>query len=124
MPCRPQHASSPIPTCRQQPLRALAQHKGTHPLAISAVSGPKANRARDILKHIDLLFCNEAEAAILADEYADLAALPEILMEAGVASGIITKGNAGLSAWKDGQQWSPACAACESQIHQRSGATP
>nr|WP_321525091.1 PfkB family carbohydrate kinase [uncultured Cohaesibacter sp.] len=87
-------------------LEALAQHKGTHPLAISAVSGPKANRARDILKHIDLLFCNEAEAAILADEYADLAALPEILMEAGVASGIITKGNAGLSAWKDGQQWS------------------
>ena len=29
---------------------------------------------------VDLLFCNEAEAAILADEFAELDALPEILL--------------------------------------------
>ena len=66
-------------------LAELAQQKGKHFLAICAVSGPKANRALDALSDVDLLFCNEAEAAILADEYADLAALPDILKEIGVA---------------------------------------
>nr|WP_321459985.1 carbohydrate kinase family protein [uncultured Cohaesibacter sp.] len=87
-------------------LEMLAKSKGGHQLVVSAVSGPKANRARSILCDIDLLFCNEAEAAILADEYADLPALPEILMDAGVKSGIITKGNAGLTAWQGGKSWS------------------
>lgn len=86
-------------------LQALAENKGNHKLAVSAVSGPKANRAKDILSEIDLLFCNEAEAAILADEFAELDALPEILLEAGVKSGIITKGNAGLSAWNGEESW-------------------
>ena len=87
-------------------LKELAHSKGHHKLAISAVSGPKANRAKDILPDVDLLFCNQAEAAILADEFAELDALPEILMELGVKSGIITKGNAGLSAWQDKTLWS------------------
>ena len=87
-------------------LQALAEHKGQNQLAISAVSGPKANRARDILPQIDLLFCNQAEAAILADEFAELDALPEILKEIGVRAGVITKGNAGLTAWKDQETFS------------------
>ncbi|WP_316860026.1 carbohydrate kinase family protein [uncultured Cohaesibacter sp.] len=82
-------------------LDALADKKGNHFLAVSAVSGPKANRAAEILEKVDLLFCNEAEAAILAQEFAELDALPEILMEIGVKAGIITKGGAGLSAWQD-----------------------
>ena len=87
-------------------LTHLAANKGEHSLAVCAVSGPKANRAISCLKDIDLLFCNEAEAAILGDEYADLAALPEILQEEGVKSGVITKGSAGITAWQDGQIWS------------------
>ena len=86
-------------------LEALAAGKGPHPLAVCAVSGPKANRAATCLEAIDLLFCNEAEAAILADEYADLTALPQILRDVGVTSGIITKGNAGLTAWQNEQIW-------------------
>ena len=41
----------------------------------------------------------------MADEYAELEALPEILKEKGVKSGVITKGNAGLSAWQGDQSW-------------------
>ena len=84
----------------------LAEAKGDHTLAVCAVSGPKANRAADALEAVDLLFCNEAEAAILADEFAELDALPEILKSIGVKSGVITKGNAGLSAWQGDQTWS------------------
>ena len=84
-------------------LAHLAANKGQHKLAVCAVSGPKASRAASCLATLDLLFCNEAEAAILADEYANLATLPEILMESGVKAGVITKGNAGLTAWQDGK---------------------
>ncbi|PLW78826.1 carbohydrate kinase family protein [Cohaesibacter celericrescens] len=86
-------------------LETLAENKGAHKLAICAVSGPKANRAASLLDKIDLLFCNEAEAAILAQEYADLSALPGILMDEGVTSGIITKGDAGITAWQAGTIW-------------------
>lgn len=80
-------------------LAALVEQKGEHFLAICATSGPKANRAMDILTDMDLLICNESEAAILADEFADLSALPHILYEEGVQQGIITKGNDGVTAW-------------------------
>lgn len=80
-------------------LKALAEQKGEHFLAICATSGPKANRAMDILADLDLLICNESEAAILADEFADLSALPHILHEEGVRQGIITRGNKGVTAW-------------------------
>lgn len=80
-------------------LQTLTSKKSEQFLAICATSGPKANRAMDILADIDLLICNESEAAILADEFADLSALPHILAEEGVKQGIITKGNAGVTAW-------------------------
>ncbi|WP_319533485.1 carbohydrate kinase family protein [uncultured Cohaesibacter sp.] len=86
-------------------LEQLVALKGDHRLAISAVSGPKANRAGDCLASLDLLFCNGAEAAILAQEFADPEALPEILMEDGVKSGIITRGDAGLTAWQGEKVW-------------------
>ncbi|SNY94250.1 Sugar or nucleoside kinase, ribokinase family [Cohaesibacter sp. ES.047] len=86
-------------------LDQLVKGKGEHTLAISAVSGPKANRAGECLSALDLLFCNEEEAAILAQEFADPEALPEILMEEGVKSGIITRGDAGLTAWQGDKVW-------------------
>ena len=86
-------------------LEHLATRKGEHTLAVCAVSGPKANRAADCLEHIDLLFCNEAEAAILAQEFAEIEALPEMLKEIGVKSGVITKGDAGLTSWDGTGTW-------------------
>ncbi|MCT4657320.1 MAG: PfkB family carbohydrate kinase [Cohaesibacter sp.] len=86
-------------------LKVFAQNKGARTLAVCAVSGPKANRVADCLEAVDLLFCNETEAAILAQEYADLDALPEILLEIGVTSGVITKGGKGVTAWAGEQHW-------------------
>ncbi|WP_114009338.1 carbohydrate kinase family protein [Cohaesibacter intestini] len=87
-------------------LLRIAEAKGDHLFAVCAVSGPKANRVAEALHGVDLLFCNEAEAAILADEFADLAALPDILRDIGVTSGVITKGNAGVTAWQGDKVWS------------------
>lgn len=86
-------------------LLALAEAKNGRMLAVCAVSGPKANRVAGCLDKVDLLFCNEAEAAILAEEYADLDALPEILLEMGVRQGVITKGNKGVVAWDHDKVW-------------------
>jgi len=86
-------------------LLRIAEEKGEHLFAVCAVSGPKANRVADALHSVDLLFCNEAEAAILADEFAELEALPEILRNIGVTAGVITKGNAGLTAWQGDDCW-------------------
>ena len=84
---------------------SLAENKGHHWLAVCAVSGPKANRAKKCLHALDMLFCNEAEAAILADEFADPSALPEILKEEGVTAGVITRGRAGITAWQGEALW-------------------
>ena len=89
----------------QDSLERLLAEKGAATLAVCAVSGPKANRAAPCLAGLDLLFCNEAEAAILAREFADLEALPHILRDEGVKAGAITRGNAGLTAWQGDQIW-------------------
>ncbi len=90
----------------EEVLEALANNKGGRNLAVCAVSGPKANRVAGCLDKVDLLFCNEAEAAILAEEYADLDALPAILLELGVQHGVITKGGKGITAWNGEETWS------------------
>lgn len=89
----------------QEALVALAKDKGERALAVCAVSGPKANRVSACLDQVDLLFCNEAEAAILAEEYADLDALPAILQDLGVKAGVITRGSKGVSIWQGHEVW-------------------
>ena len=89
----------------EEVLETLASNKGARNLAVCAVSGPKANRVAKCLDKVDLLFCNEAEAAILAQEYADLDALPALLLELGVQHGVITKGGKGITAWKGSEIW-------------------
>jgi pseudouridine kinase len=78
-------ANLPAPT-----LAWLADHVGAQWLAADAVSVPKAPRLKDLLGKIAPLFLNGAQASVVGD-----------VRQA--ASGVITRGAAGVTAWCDAE---------------------
>ena len=74
----------------------LLDAAGEIPVAVDAISVAKAHKLIPLLPRIPLLFCNAAQAAVLA-EGRSTAAVP------GAPSGVISAGELGIAVWRDGQ---------------------
>lgn len=83
-------------------LAAIAKAATSRGLQLAAIgiSPAKVVRFSEILRSIDWLFMNEAEArALTGQEPADHRAWPAIMRQAGLAGGAITRGGRELIAW-------------------------
>ena len=91
-------------------LEALLAYKPAGTLvAADAVSVAKAPRLGDVLPRIDLLFCNVAEAAALADPGPDVEAIAGHLLARGAGAVVLTQGARGaLCADANGMRQLPA----------------